>query len=62
MLTLKGWLLLETSREVRFTIFDQPQRAISSVWIALLLSMVFVQPYNGMYPQMIFCAGLGDES
>ena len=62
MLTLKGWLLLETSREVRFTIFDQLQRAISSVWIALLLSMVFVQPYNGMYPQMIFCAGLGDES
>ena len=60
--SLKGWLLLETSREVRFTIFDQPQRAISSFWIALLLSMVFVQPYNGMYAQMIFCARLGDES
>ena len=60
--SLKGWLLLETSREVRFTIFDQPQRAISSFWIALLLSMVFVQPYNWMYPQMIFCARLGDES
>ena len=45
---------------VRFTTFDQPQRVLSSLWIVQLLLMVFVQPYNGMYPQLIFCAGLGD--
>ena len=47
---------------VRFTVFDQPQRVLSSLWIVLLLSMVFVQPYNGMYPQLVPCAGLGDGS
>ena len=47
---------------VRFTSFDQPQRILSSLWIVLLLSMVFVQPCNVMYPQLVFCAGLGDGS
>lgn len=39
---------------VRFTIFNEPQRVLSSLWNVLLLSMVFVQPYCGMYPQVIF--------
>ena len=47
---------------VRFPSFDQPQRILSALWIVLLLSMVFVQPCDGMYPQLIFRAGLGDGS
>ena len=43
-----------------FTIFDNQQMVHSSLWIVPLLSIVFVQPYCGGYPQVIFCAGLGD--
>ena len=66
VLTSEGWLLLETSREGSPSPFDEPQRVLLSLslslWIVLFLSMVFVQPYYGVYPQVIFCAGVGDGS
>ena len=64
VLTKEGWLLSETSREgspydLQVLINHKEYFPLS---IVLLLSMVFVQPYNGMHPQLIFCAGLGDGS
>ena len=43
-----------------FIIFDNQQMVHSSLWIVPLLSIVFVQPYCGGYPQVIFCVGVGD--